>query len=83
MKTSMGCLFCDFITGKRKTHVNGFPFQTLWQTKYSISFLCINLPLHEDAHIIVTPKKHIEKFEDVRNDIAQDFIHHAQNCETA
>lgn len=76
------CLFCEFISGERKKHTNGFPFKILKETKHSVSFLSIDFPNKEDGHILVVPKKHYATLEEVPKTILHDLIEHvALACE--
>ena len=62
----MKCLFCGFISGKRKVHDNRFPFKILDETQNTIAFLSVDFPSTENGHVLVIPKKHFENLEDVR-----------------
>jgi len=67
----MSCIFCDFVSGKRKKQVNGLPFLALHETENTISFLSMNFPEKEDGHVLVIPKKHYKYVEDIPK-----YIHH-------
>ena len=70
------CIFCDFISGKKKKHSNGFKFVKLNETEHTISFLSIDFPKPVDGHLLVIPKKHYEFLEDVPKYILNDLISH-------
>ena len=73
----MGCIFCEFITGKRKIQSkNGIPFMALNKTKNTLSFLSMDFPDKEDGHVIVIPKKHFENLEDIPKYILHELIDH-------
>ncbi len=74
----MKCLFCDFLSGKKKKHENGLPFKILHEEKHSISFLSIDVPKKTRTKVLVIPKKHFEFFEDVPSEINIDLIKHVQ-----
>ncbi|MBW2975562.1 HIT domain-containing protein [Candidatus Woesearchaeota archaeon] len=74
----MSCLFCDFISGKRKKHINGFPFKKLRETKNTLTFLSIDFPATEKGHTLVIPKKHFEQLEDVPKNILDSLINEAR-----
>ena len=73
----MTCIFCEFVSGKRKKHLNGHPFTILNETTNTISFLVIDFPATEDGHIVVIPKKHFAYVEDTPNHILHELIDHA------
>ncbi len=77
------CLFCDFISGERKEHINGFPFEILNETKHCISFLSIDLPKRVDGHILVIPKKHFSDIDDMPKDILGDLMYHTAKAAKA
>ncbi|MFW6230586.1 MAG: HIT family protein [Nanoarchaeota archaeon] len=70
------CLFCEFISGKRRRHTNGLPFRILNETDHTLSFLSIDFPDHEDGHILVVPKKHYMTVEEIPKYILHDLIEH-------
>lgn len=65
----MVCIFCEFISGKRKKHVNGAPFRRLHETQHILTFLSIDFPAAENGHTIVVTKKHFKLLEDTPNKI--------------
>ncbi len=67
----MSCIFCDFVTGKRKIQMNGLPFMPLNVTENTVSFLSMSFPEKEDGHILVIPKKHYRYVEDIPK-----YVHH-------
>jgi len=76
----MKCLFCDFVSGKRKTHIKSwnflkkeYPFIKILETKLVICFLSHpNLSGHSE--ILVIPKQHIEFIEDAPKNILNELI---------
>lgn len=70
----MKCLFCEFVSGKRKKHVNGYPFKSLHETKHALTFLSVDFPATEDGHTIVIPKKHFEQLETIPKNILADLM---------
>lgn len=72
----MKCIFCQFASGNRKKHLNGMPFKVLHQTKNTISFLSIDIPLKEDGQILIIPKKHYSNFEDTPKKTIHEIIDH-------
>lgn len=72
------CIFCDFISGSRKEHINKFPFLVLRKTKHSVSFLAIDVPKRTKINILVVPKKHFQFVEDVPDSIMKDLMKHVK-----
>jgi len=70
----MVCIFCEFISGKRKKHVNGMPFRILHKTQHSLAFLSVDFPATENGHTIVIPKKHFKSLEDIPNHILSNLV---------
>jgi len=70
----MECLFCEFISKKKKKNVNGMKFRILHKSKHSLAFLSIDFPATENGHTIVIPKKHFNSLEDIPNPILLDLI---------
>jgi hypothetical protein len=66
-------LFEDFVSGKI-AHRNGLPFIPLYQTRYSMAFMSIDIPRYEDGHVIVIPKKRFRSFEDLPPVYIQDLM---------
>lgn len=75
----MKCLFCDFVSGKRKRHNNGFLFKRLHQTKNTIAFLSMDFPATEKGHTLVIPKNHFENLEDIPNYVLNEVINEVKN----
>lgn len=73
----MKCLFCEFASGKRKSHISGHPFEPLNETKNTLSFMAIDIPAKEDGHLLVIPKKHFTYIEDLPKSILHELIEHA------
>ncbi len=83
----MDCLFCEFISGKRKCHDNVslygkrkaarlnsvYEIINVIEDKYAFAFLTPpnNLKEHE---LIVIPKKHCESFEDLSKPLLTELI---------
>jgi len=73
----MDCIFCEFITGKRKIQgKKRFPFMILDKTKNTLSFLSMDFPQKEDGHVLVVPKKHFANLEDIPKNILHELIEH-------
>jgi len=72
------CLFCSFVSGKKVEHMNGLPFELLNSTRHSVSFLAIDFPANEDGHLLVIPKKHYSKVEDIPANELLDLMKHVQ-----
>ena len=73
----MKCLFCDFVSGKRKNHSTGHLFEAINKTKNTMLFMAIDIPATEDGHLLVIPKKHFRYMEDLPKDILHELIDHA------
>ncbi len=76
----MKCLFCDFVSGKRKTHITEwnflkkeYPFITIHETKSVLCFLS-HPNLLGNSEILVIPKKHIEFIEDAPAKLLSELI---------
>lgn len=72
----MVCLFCDFVSGNKKSNMNGFPFIAIHHTKHTLSFLSTDFLSNEEGHILIIPKKHFEYIEEVPKLILNDLINH-------
>ncbi len=72
----MHCLFCDLVSGKRKSHPNGYPFTVINETPNTISFMAIDIPATEDGHLLVIPKNHFTYVEDLPKYILHELIDH-------
>ena len=72
----MNCLFCDFVSRKRKQHVDGLPFIPVNKTKHTLSFLSIDFPVRENAHLLIIPKNHFAYIEDIPKPVLNDLISH-------
>ena len=72
----MKCLFCDFVSGKRKNHSTGQLFEAVNETKNTICFMAIDIPATEDGHLLVIPKKHFQYIEDLPKHILHESIEH-------
>ncbi|MFP4656197.1 MAG: HIT family protein [Candidatus Woesearchaeota archaeon] len=70
------CIFCEFISGKRKTHTNGFRFSKLCEMEHTLSFLSIDFPKTADGHMLVVPKRHFERLEDIPKYILDELMRH-------
>lgn len=72
----MRCLFCDFVSGKKKSHSGGYPFTVINETQNTVSFMAIDIPATEDGHFLVIPKKHFKHFGDLPKNITHELIDH-------
>ncbi|MBI3035220.1 HIT family protein [Candidatus Woesearchaeota archaeon] len=70
----MVCIFCDFASGRRKKHTNGFPFGKLHETKDILAFLSVDFPVSDDGHTIIIPKRHFSSLEDTPEHILAGLI---------
>ncbi|MBI2549656.1 HIT family protein [Candidatus Woesearchaeota archaeon] len=70
----MRCIFCDFVSGKRKRHKNRFPFKKLHETRNVVAFLSVDFPATENGHTIVIPKRHFKLLESVPDGILAELI---------
>jgi len=65
-------LFCDLVAGLR-TQRKGFPFIKIYETKNSVSFMSLDIPLHEDGHILVIPKRRYLDLSEVPTNIMKEI----------
>ncbi len=72
----MACKFCDFASGKSSVHATGYPFIALHKTRNTVSFLSQDIPEHENSHILVIPKKHYTKLEDLPKSLLHEIMDH-------
>jgi diadenosine tetraphosphate (Ap4A) HIT family hydrolase len=72
------CIFCDFVNGNWKAHRNKFVFETLYETKKTISFLSIDFPKNTKEHILVIPKKHFVNLSDCDKKTLHELIDHVK-----
>ena len=72
----MDCLFCDFVSGKKKNNRNGFPFRFLHEMDHTVSFLSIDFPATQDGHTLVISKKHFSSLEDIPFYIQKELLGH-------
>ncbi len=70
----MHCIFCDFVSGRRKRHKNRFPFKKLHETKSVVAFLSVDFPATENGHTIVIPKRHFKLLEKVPGKILAELM---------
>lgn len=70
----MNCLFCDFISGKRKNHPSGYPFAAINETQNTVCFMAIDIPATEDGHLLIIPKNHFTYIGDVPKEILHELI---------
>ena len=70
-------LFSDFTSGL-KSHRNGYPFITLFETKNSVSFMSIDIPSKEDGHILVIPKRKYVDLSDIPNKTLGEMLYSIQ-----
>ena len=66
-------LFEDFVN-KRTDHRNGFPFIPVFESKHSIAFLSINIPKHQNGHVLVIPKKRYRDLDSIPKRVLNDLI---------
>ena len=76
MEKQEECKFCDFVSGKWKTHRNKFKFEILEEMPNTISFLSIDFPKPKKEHVLVIPKKHYTNLEDCPKKILHELIDH-------
>ena len=72
----MDCIFCEFVSGKRKSHYSGYPFIVINETKNTISFMAIDIPATEDGHLLIIPKNHFTYIEDLPKPVLHELIEH-------
>lgn len=65
--------FVDLINNRTKQK-NSFPFIPLHETKHSIAFMSIDIPKHENGHILVIPKKRYKSLEEIPKNIKTDIM---------
>ena len=70
------CLFCDFVTGEWKNQKHKYPFEKLYETKNTLSFLSIDFPHPKKIHVLVIPKKHYVNLEDCPKQTLFELIEH-------
>lgn len=66
----MNCLFCDFVSGKKKYNLDGKAFVSILETKYCWAFLS----MQGADHALLIPKKHVMVLENLENKIALDLM---------
>lgn len=66
-------LFTDFISTKLR-HRNGMPFIPLYETKYTVAFMSIDIPEYEDGHVLIIPKKRFRDMEEIPTVYLQDLM---------
>jgi|SRR6185503_8158946 len=66
-------LFSDLISGE-KTHRNGFPFISLYETPHTLAFMSSDIPEHADGHILIIPKKRFSDFSKIPVEVAQELF---------
>lgn len=72
----VNCLFCDFVSGRRKFHTNKIPFQKIHETPNTLSFLSIDFIANENGHTLVIPKKHFTFFEEIPAKLSEELFSH-------
>ena len=72
----MDCIFCEFVSGKRKIHRSGYPFIAINETQNTISFMAIDIPATEDGHLLVIPKFHYRYIGDLPKSVLHELIEH-------
>ena len=71
----MDCIFCDFISGKRKTHEHypDFSVSPIFENEHTFVFLGIPNKLKE-VDLLVIPKAHYSNLEDVPDKIQHELM---------
>lgn len=72
----MDCIFCEFVKKKKVYHKKGYPFFINHETKNTISFLSLDSPVNDDAHLIIIPKGHYKDFHQIPDNIKAELINH-------
>ena len=72
----MNCIFCEFVSGKRKRHSSGYPFIAINETQNTISFMAIDIPATEDGHLLVIPKNHFRYIGNLPKSVLHELIEH-------
>jgi len=72
----MECLFCDFLSGKISEHAKGFPFIINHETENTLSFLSMDSPVNNEAHMLVIPRGHFASFHDMPNEVLLELAKH-------
>ncbi len=75
-------LFSDFVNGL-KSHRNGYPFTTLYETKNTISFMSMDIPQKEDGHILVIPKKRYADLSEIPSHTLSEIINSIKKIGTS
>ncbi|MFW6007714.1 MAG: HIT family protein [archaeon] len=68
------CLFCDFVSGRKKKHWNDLPFIIVNQSENTISFLSKSCPDGKKSHILVIPKLHYKNFNELSTSLRSELI---------
>lgn len=68
------CRLCDFTKGATNQHDNGLLFDPLHATPHTLAFLSEQQPVGEEGHILVIPKVHHERLEQVPSEIRHQLI---------
>ena len=72
----MACIFCDFVSGKRKNHLNRYPLIKILETKNVFIFLGSpekGVRLNQ-SDLLIIPKKHYELLEQVPKKILNELM---------
>ena len=75
-------LFEDFANG-RKTHRNGYPLISLYETKNTLSFMSLDVPEKSDGHILVVPKKRYAELSQIPNSVLNELMHSVKKIGSA
>jgi len=67
-------LFEEFAEGHRKTHINGYAFSKLSETKNTLAFMSIDVSEKSGGHILVIPKKRYVDFTDIPTNILNELM---------
>jgi histidine triad (HIT) family protein len=75
----MPCLFCKFVNKSVAEHKSGYPFYINYETRNTISFLTLDSPVNNEAHLLVIPKRHFKDFHSIPHPIKAELIEHVSN----
>lgn len=68
------CVFCDFVSGKKKAHADGKPLEIIAETTNTLTILSMDQPLLEDAQLLVITKQHTDSIVDMPENIYFEFM---------
>lgn len=70
-------LFEDLVSGRRKQSHN-FPFFPFYKSEDVVAFMSIDIPVTEDSHVLVIPRKRYVDFEEVPRKVLNEIMDVAQ-----